>query len=410
MTDEPINTSGEYLVKRFEELIIKNSELADLLEKKNKDLAALGDKIKELSDAKDSMTQQGYKDPLTGCFNAFYFESVEAKKFDDPKTNPLSVISADINGLKHFNEIYGYEVGTQLIVDAARIFTEACGGVGDSDGAGGGNEAIIRIGGGLFCIILPNTGEDKSKDICKRIREGCKQNRTGNLEGGLFFSIGLGQNTRISSGESLRAVCALAQTRMYRRKLLEPESVYSSIVTSIVSTLEERYDNVHENIIRMKKLCNKIGRVLGLQDHILDELELLCIMHDIGKIAIRETVINKNAKLTKAEKKEIQTHPEIGSKITDETPEFRHISEGVLSHHEKWDGTGYPGKLKGDEIPLTARIMAIVDAYEAMTMGRPYREPFPEEYVISEILTCAGTQFDPMIAKVFIEDVLTQKK
>lgn len=190
---------------------------------------------------------------------------------------------------------------------------------------------------------------------------------------------------------------------MLRHKLLVPESVRSSIVTSVISTLKERYDNTPENLDKMLEISHMTGEALNFEDHMLDELRLALILHDLGKIAIKETIINKNAKLTKIEKKEIHKHPEIGHRLLMEIPEFRHVSEYILSHHEKWDGTGYPRRLAGEEIPVISRIIALVDAYDSMISGRPYRDPLPLDHVIDKIESCSGTQFDPVISRIFIK-------
>ena len=133
------------------------------------------------------------------------------------------------------------------------------------------------------------------------------------------------------------------------------------------------------------------------------------MMHDIGKIGIDESILNKQGRLTATEWDEIKRHPEIGYRILSSVSEFSEIATCVLEHHERWDGTGYPRGLKGEQISLEARIVGFADAYDAMTTSRTYRSALDEKKALQEILQCAGTQFDPTIAGVFVSRVLTEQ-
>lgn len=135
----------------------------------------------------------------------------------------------------------------------------------------------------------------------------------------------------------------------------------------------------------------------------LSMIELSGLMHDIGKIAINEGLLNKPGKLTEAEYIEIKKHPEIGYQILKSVDAYSGLAEYVLSHHERWDGTGYPRGLKGEAIPLFSRIIAVADAYEAMISDRSYRRAMTHEYAVEEIVRCAGTQFDPDVVHAFLK-------
>lgn len=139
---------------------------------------------------------------------------------------------------------------------------------------------------------------------------------------------------------------------------------------------------------------------MELDGEVLKELEISGLMHDIGKIAINNSILDKPGKLTKDEYDEIKKHPEVSYHILKSADVYTRLAEHVLSHHEKWDGTGYPRGLAGSEIPLAARIISVADAYEAMTAARPYREVFTPEQALEELKQCAGTQFDPEIVRV----------
>lgn len=142
----------------------------------------------------------------------------------------------------------------------------------------------------------------------------------------------------------------------------------------------------------------------------LVELELAGLYHDIGKISIPDSILNKPGKLTEEEFEVIKTHTEVGYQILRAADEYSDLAEHALSHHERWDGTGYPRGLKAEQIPLFSRIISIADSYEAMTADRPYRKAMNQEIAIEEIIRCSGSQFDPKIANIFINDVLKYNK
>jgi HD-GYP domain-containing protein (c-di-GMP phosphodiesterase class II) len=158
-----------------------------------------------------------------------------------------------------------------------------------------------------------------------------------------------------------------------------------------------------EHAQRLKDYCLKIGTKVKLTSKEMDELFLLAVLHDIGKVGIREEILRKTGPLTEAEWEEIRKHPEIGCRIAQNTPELGPIAEYILYHHERWDGKGYPQGLKGEEIPLLCRLLAVADAYDAMTSDRLYRKAFPKETAIAELRNNAGTQFDPEIVELFLE-------
>jgi len=142
---------------------------------------------------------------------------------------------------------------------------------------------------------------------------------------------------------------------------------------------------------------------MELSENELNSLELLAALHDIGKVTIDEKILNKPGKLTPEEWIEIKKHPDAGYRIAMASPKLMPIADLILCHHERWDGTGYPQGLKGEEIPLLSRMISVIDAYDVMTEYRSYRRPISKTAALEEIKRCAGTQFDPQIAQTFIE-------
>lgn len=151
-----------------------------------------------------------------------------------------------------------------------------------------------------------------------------------------------------------------------------------------------------------------IGEKIGLSQNNMDQLHLFSMLHDIGKIAIDDRILNKPGKLTSEEWMEMKKHPEIGYRIAMSTIELKSSAEFILTHHERWDGKGYPQGLSGEEIPLLSRILGIADAYDAMTEDRVYRKAMAHEEAVAEIIKNKGTQFDPQLAQLFAD--LIQKE
>ena len=175
-------------------------------------------------------------------------------------------------------------------------------------------------------------------------------------------------------------------------------------------TLNERNERERIHSENVSKISRKIGIALHLNQEFLREIEMAGLLHDIGKIAVDNNVLNKSGKLTNAEYEIIKRHPEIGYHILKSADSYSNISDYVLAHHECWDGTGYPRGIKGEEIPLASRIIAIADAYEAMVSKQTYRKKMSREKALNELRVCAGTQFDPDIVRVFCENVRIEEE
>ncbi|MEA4846579.1 MAG: HD-GYP domain-containing protein [Clostridiaceae bacterium] len=190
---------------------------------------------------------------------------------------------------------------------------------------------------------------------------------------------------------------------MYQQKLLDDKSSRNAIIDTLLGMLYEKSMETEGHSKRVETHCYSIGIKLKLSPRELEELSLLAILHDIGKVGINPDILKKPGRLTTSEWEEMKRHPEIGYRMVKVTPELADVAEFILSHHERWDGKGYPRGLKGEEIPLVCRILAVIDAYDAMTNDRVYRKAMSSEEAILELQKNAGTQFDSEIVRLFIQ-------
>ena len=193
---------------------------------------------------------------------------------------------------------------------------------------------------------------------------------------------------------------------MYKHKLSERSSMRSKTIDLIMNTLFEKSNREATHSNRVSSICKAIGAKMGFDKSAVDQICIAGLIHDIGKIGIDEKILNKPGSLSVDERKDIERHPEIGWRLLSSTNEFSELARFVLSHHEKWDGSGYPRGIKGKEIPLESRIISVADAYDAMTSERSYRKGMCKEQAIKELMKCSGTQFDSEIVHVFVNQVL----
>jgi diguanylate cyclase (GGDEF)-like protein/PAS domain S-box-containing protein len=353
--------------------------------------------ISEQKKREDEIKFLTYHDSLTGVKNRRYFEEMK-NELNQEAMLPLTIIVGDINGLKFINDALGHAEGDKLIVAIANILKECC-----REG-----DVLARTGGDEFTFLLPNTEEEAAYKLIRNVGVLCERYHRMNGDETYQSSISLGCATKRWMSENINNTIKKAEEDMYRHKLLETKSLHSAIIASMKSTLYEKSQETEEHASRLIHLSNIIGVSMGLDEKQLNQLELLSTLHDIGKIGISDLILNKQDKLTDEEWEEMKKHPEIGYRIAMSTAELAPIAEYILCHHERWDGRGYPQGLKEDEIPLLSRIIAIADAFDAMTENRPYRKAMPKLAALEEIRMNAGKQFDPVIAEIFLQE-LSQK-
>lgn len=389
------NFRAEYQIITQDKQVKWVLELAQGVYDKKGNVIALEGIVIDITQTKLRDAQIRYMDDhdfLTGLFNRKYFE-IEKIRFNQQSYLPLSILVGDINGVRLINDAYGYTEGDRLIVETAHLLKSSC----DS------TSLLFRTGGDEFIVLLPNTSESKMSDILRRIQHKCKLYNLQPENQLVQLNLSLGAATRVHMSQSIDKVMHQAMDSLHKNKILESKSYHSSILSSIQATMFAKSQNTEEHAERLSVLCRLMGEQLDLSQSQMDELMLFAMLHDIGKIGIDDNVLNKPGKLTDDEWIIMKKHTEIGYRIALSSPELHSIANYILTHHEHWDGKGYPQGLKEDEIPLLSRILGLVDAYDAMTQDRVYRKAMNKEDAMNELQRNRGTQFDPNLTDIFIE-------
>ncbi|WP_052307049.1 HD domain-containing protein [Acetobacterium woodii] len=330
-------------------------------------------------------------DYLTGVYNRRYYEEA-LTKIDVAENMPLSLVISDVNGLKLINESFGHAVGDELLKKVADIIVKEC---RDQD-------IVARLSGDEFIILLPRTDGVQTAQLVKNMKNNALKESIGAIE----FSISFGYETKAHVNEDVQEVLKNAENNMYRHKLYESASIKNKTIDLIMNTLYEKSSREMLHSQRVSEICEQIAIKMNFDQDDISQVKTAGLIHDIGKMGIDEKILNKPGTLDQDEWKKMQRHPEIGYRILSSSSEFSELSRYVLEHQERWDGTGYPKMLKGEEISIQARIIGVADAFDAMTCDRAYRKGLSVEEAVAEIKKCAGTQFDPVIADVFVEKVL----
>lgn len=347
--------------------------------------------LKKVEQTEQENIYLSYFDVLTGLYNRGYYE-MEVERLDTEKNLPISVIMADVNGLKMINDAFGHQLGDELLRKAAESIRRIS----------RTNDVIARWGGDEFVILLPNTTSEEAEKVVGRIKETCNEESVNMV----CVSMSLGWDTKTSVEIDIAEVLKNAEDEMYKFKIIQNEGLRGNIINTIVKTLYEKNPREEEHSERVGEIAEKIGIAIGFSDIAVSKLKVIGHLHDIGKIAVEDGILNKSGRLTEREQEEIRRHPDVGYRILSATSEMLELANCVLAHHERWDGKGYPGGLAGENIPLEARIIALADSYDAMSSERPYRKALDVDVILYEIKRNAGYQFDPELARAFVEKVM----
>lgn len=329
----------------------------------------------------------------------------------------FSLAILDLDSFKAYNDNYGHLSGDKLLRQIGNIIKGA---IRNADHA-------FRYGGDEFAILLPQTTVDAALQVTERVRKKIAKDANA---GKITVTASIGLASWPDDGISHTDIIAAADVTLYRAKrdggnrsyyasgsltplqltesILDTENHIDSKILSVVHALSETADSksyfTHNHSRRVTDYCLALGKSLKLDTTEMSKLEACALLHDVGKISISDEILNKTGKLTAQEWKIVKTHPQLGATIASRIPQLSPCAEGILHHHEWYDGSGYPDGMKGNDIPLEARILAIADAVAAMTSERSYSETLTHEQAIEELKRCAGKQFDPYLVEQFIAD------
>jgi diguanylate cyclase (GGDEF)-like protein/putative nucleotidyltransferase with HDIG domain len=344
--------------------------------------------ITESKLAEERILQLSFHDSLTGLYNRRFYEE-ELKRLDTSRNLPLSFIIGDVNGLKLINDSFGHAKGDELLRTVANTLKKEC----------RADDILVRLSGDEFAVLLPKTDSVEAEKLMNRFRAHLAQEHIGVIE----VSVAFGSSTKVRMDESFELTFKTAEDAMYRNKVYESQSIQNKTISLIMASLLENNQREQRHSQRVSALCVELARRMGQSEMDISRIRLAGLMHDIGKIGLRESILNKEGLLTSKEKEEMQHHPEIGNRILSSVSDFSEISDSVLQHHERWDGKGYPNALKGEGILLSARIISVVDAFDAMTYERTYHKSYSYELAIEALKQHSGTQFDPEVVSRFVE-------
>jgi len=346
--------------------------------------------ITDIKIGEEKLKYLSLHDSLTGLYNRIYFEE-EMNRIEKARYDAVGIVSCDVDGLKLVNDTLGHDQGDKLLIAAARVLRESF-----RDG-----DLVARIGGDEFSIILPNTTESAVENVCQRIQEAVANHNALHPKLPLSISIGFA----VSNGvyRNLKDLFKDADNNMYLKKLYHSQSVRSTIVNTLINTLKTRDLTTERHVTRLEKLLVDMASIIGLPESAVSDLSLLAKFHDIGKVGVPDSILFKRGPLSSEEWIEVKRHCEIGYRIALSASDLIPIAEWILKHHEWWNGNGYPLGIKEEEIPIECRLLAIAEAYEAMTSIRPYRRAFSHGEAVAELLKYSGTQFDPKLLEKFMQ-------
>lgn len=343
------------------------------------------------------LERETFLDGITGIHNRKYYE-LELNRLDSPAMLPLSILSGDLNGLKKINDTYGHEMGDRVIREAAWMLKQCC----DVPQA-----AVCRLGGDEFAMILPRTDERGAQVIIRKAEQEMASNRLCEVD----YSMAFGMATKTSRDQDIRDVAKQADRYLYMKKISGGRSYGNYVITSLLNILRDKTSETEKHCLRIQAMCETLGNRLGYVPQQIEDLKLLATLHDIGKIGTPDCILKKRGQLSRAEFEVIKEHSAIGYRIISIFPNFQSIAQGVLHHHEHWDGSGYPDGLKGEDIPIQSRIIAILDAYDVMRYeARQYQRPMTTAEALRELCRCKWTQFDPYLVDVFTGIILEEVK
>ena len=412
--EDPINEIGE----NFNSLMLAVREKEELLSAANEELK---EQYAELEELHRQAREMADTDLLTGLRNHAHFQHHLRWEIDKAAQGrrPLSLIMLDLDHFKSVNDRFGHQKGDEVLKRVGKKMRDEI--------QGGGYGA--RYGGEEFVVLLPEIAGQAALETAERLRDHIKEiaGETELPQRAVGASFGVADlpgcasdaDSLISAADSALLFAKrrgrdrvayfkdLSGTELENGDIERLHTRLEGASLQTISALAEAVDINDEYSAAasgsLDNIAMALARELGLDGEQSDTLLLATRLHDVGKIGVPGSILRKTEKLSPEELARVKQHPEIGQRILQEAKQLQDLIAAILYHHERWDGTGYPERLHGKQIPLTARIVGIMDAYRAMLSDRPYRKALSRENTLEELEKGAGTQFDPRLVKKFVE-------
>lgn len=356
-------------------------------------------------------------DHITGVYSYRYIQQFLAEEIlkARQKHEQLSIIRISIDGFQPIVDGYGQEVTQQILKTVGELIQENI----------RGKDKVGRYGEDEFIVLLPGSDSFDALDVGEKIRIAVRNHSYPFEDEKLRITVSLGIATFPKDAEDMDNLLYRANQTLFRARHLRRDRVCLSSITidevqnkikkagtalaenipTLVALIDAKDVNTCGHSERVTKYAVAMARKLGFTEKELERLQYGALLHDIGKINVEEHILDKPGSLNEDEIYSIRNHPAFGANFLASIDYLQMVTPLVLYHHERWDGSGYPEGLKGEEIPLGARIIAIADSYDAMVSERPYKKPLQPAAAWDEIKNCAGTCFDPALVEVFCQVV-----
>lgn len=397
--------------------------------------------ISGLKDSRDRLMEATSHDMPTGLYNHMYFHERLGDEIERAKRykRHVSVMMIDLDRFKSVNDTLGHPVGNSVIRQLANVLRESVRQI----------DVVSRYGGDEFTIILPETNREAAVVAAENVRKAVEDHEFVAVPVNEFLSAGFVPDGRqvvhlsvtigiasypedqtLKDGLIMAADIALCRAKHIQRNSVcsydpvfagdghvDPNELYqvlhdpnSTVVHSLAAAVDakDRYTCGHSE--RVADYALQVADAAGMDDDFRDVIGIAGLLHDLGKIGVPDSILNKAGALSREERDTINQHPSMGGNILQRAPHLDAIIPAILFHHERWDGAGYPNGLVGEQIPLIARIMAIADAFDAMTSDRPYRRAMSVEAALIELRAGAGKQFDPDLVEKFVMSVIAKAR